>query len=313
MSTKKLFLLLIFIAVISAAYYYLIMKKTPKDLIAIVGDQKIFIQDVQEEMDRRGSHRIQNLDINQLLDEMILRSSMIYQARNANIHQQRDVVRMYENLLVGQYKKKVLKPLIDTVEFTADEIQKYYTNNIQKYTQPAKARLAIIFMKMHSKMSESKKQQILDRMKELMTKARQPIKGRGFGRLSVQYSEDQVSRYKGGDIGWVYENRSYRWDEKILKAGFALSSINEVSNIITTDKGLYIVKLLDRRPSKITPFNKVKGRIRHKLLLEKRKETERNFERDVRKKTSVQIFQNVLDQVDIPKKNTKKQFSIPTP
>jgi PPIC-type PPIASE domain. len=31
--------------------------------------------------------------------------------------------------------------------------------------------------------------------------------GRGFGPIAVKYSEDQVTRYKGGDIGWVNKNR----------------------------------------------------------------------------------------------------------
>jgi len=310
---KLLALLVLSIICLGALYYYLTLEKIPDDLIAVVGDQKIFVKDFEAEMKRRWGYRINKLDKDQLLNEMILRSSMVDQALKAGIHKQNDFIRMYENLLVGQYKKQYLKPLVDTVEFTADEIQQYYTDNIQKYTNPAKARLAIIYMKIHSKMTDSKKQQIIDRMKEVLTKAKQPIKGRGFGRLSVQYSEDQVSRYKGGDIGWVYENRSYRWDEKILKAGFALSNINDVSDMITTDKGIYIVKLLDRRPSSVTPFKKVKARIRHKQLLEKRKDAERNFEKGVREKTPVHIYHEVLDKVVIPEKANKDQIPVPSP
>jgi len=311
---KKSISAIIFLAIIVAAYYYLSLQDRSPDLIAIVGSQKITIQDFEAEMKKRGSSRMVRLDKEKLLDEMILRSALIDQALKAGIHQNKDFVRMYENLLIGQYKKNFLKPQIDTVNLTAEEIQQHYSENIQKYTQPTKARLAIIYMKTHSKMSDAKKQEITEKMNEALNQAKKPFKGRGFGRLAVQYSEDQVSRYKGGDIGWLYDNRSYRWDEKVLKAGFALTKINDVSDIITTDKGLYIVKLLDRRPSKVTPFNKVKTRIRHKQLLEKRKETENNFEKNIRESTPVKIYQDVLDKVIVPEKmKQKNQPPVPFP
>jgi len=303
---------ILFIIFLGATYYYLSLEEHPKDIIANVGSQKITIQDFETEMKRRGSNRIAALDKKQLLDEMILRSSMVDQALQSGIHQQKDFVRMYENLLIGQYKKHYLKPKMDTVDLTSDEIQRHYSENIQKYTQPEKVRLAIIYMKTHSKMDDSKIQQITEKMNEALNQAKKPMKGRGFGRVAVQYSEDQVSRYKGGDIGWLYENRSYRWDKKVLQAGFALSKINDISDIVTTDKGLYIVKLLDRRPSKVTPFNKVKTRIRHKQLLDKRKETENNFEKRVREKTPVKIYHDVLDKVMLPiKMKEKNQPPVP--
>ncbi|KPA16757.1 peptidyl-prolyl cis-trans isomerase [Candidatus Magnetomorum sp. HK-1] len=289
------------------------LEKRPEDLIAIVGDQKIYLADFDSELKRRGGRQLDKLDKNKLLDEMILRSSMIDQAIKAGIDKQPDFIRTYQNLLVGQYKKRFLKPLIDGVDLSADEIQRHYTENIQKYTQPAKARLAMIYMKTHPKMSDAKKSQIMERMKEAQSKAKQPVKGRGFGRISVQYSEDQVSRYKGGDIGWIYENRSYRWDDKVLKAGFALEELNDISDIITTDKGLYIVKLLDRRPAKVTPFKQVKARIRHKQLLERRKNTEQSFEKDVRQKTPVEIYSDTFDKVSIPKAPNKNQLPVPSP
>jgi parvulin-like peptidyl-prolyl isomerase len=316
MGTKQKYsiLCILLLGILGAAYYYLSLEKRPKNLIAIVGSQKITIQDFESEMKRRGRHQAANFDKNQLLDEMILRSSMIEQAMKAGVDQKQDFIRMYENMLIGQYKKHFLKPKIDTVDMTADEIQRYYSDNIQTYTQPAKARLAIIYMKIHSKMSDAKKQQIMDRMIEAHNKAKQKIPGRGFGPLSVQYSEDQVSRYKGGDIGWLYENRSYRWDENIVKAGFALSNIDDVSDIISTDKGLYIVKLLDRRPSTVTPFKKVQARIRHKQLLDRRKQTERNFEKNVKEKTSIKIYHDVLNQITVPEKTLQKNLlPVPSP
>jgi len=302
---------ILLIALIVCGYWYLTLETIPEDLVAIVGDQKIFLSDVEKEIKRRGGKHRKQIDKNKLLDEMILRYAMIDQAIKNEIDKQPNFIRTYQNLLIGQYKKKNLKPKIDGVDFTADEIRAHYTSNIEKYTQPAKARLAIIYMKTHSKMSDDRKKAVMDRMIEARESAMKQTKGRGFGSVAVRYSEDQVSRYKGGDIGWVYENRTYRWDKKILDAGFALKNINDISEIISTEKGLYIVKLLNERPSKVQPFKKLKGRIRHKQLLEKRKQVEKDFADDVRQRTPVTIYQEVFDKVDVPDK--KSDIELPTP
>ncbi|ETR72392.1 MAG: peptidyl-prolyl cis-trans isomerase C [Candidatus Magnetoglobus multicellularis str. Araruama] len=297
---------------ICLTYWYLTLDRRPDDLIAIVGDQKIFIYDVEQEIKRRGGRNRTQLDKHKLLDEMILRSAMIDQAIKSGIDQQPDFIRTYQNLLIGQYKKQFLKPLIDGVDFTADEIRSHYTANIDKYTQPAKARLAIIYMKTHSKMSDEKKQAVMNRMAEARQKAIEQTHGRGFGSIAVRYSEDQVSRYKGGDIGWLNENRAYRWDQKVINAGFALKNINDISAIISTDKGLYIVKLLNRRPSKVRPFDKVKGRIRHKQILVQRKQVEQDFSDDVREKTPVIIYNDAFEKVSVPKETSDKKIPVPT-
>ena len=36
-------------------------------------------------------------------------------------------------------------------------------------------------------------------------------KAPGFGPLAIAYSEDQATRYKGGDVGWVEAARGPAW------------------------------------------------------------------------------------------------------
>jgi hypothetical protein len=312
MSIKTKPIAIIFIVVfIVSGYWYLTLEIIPEDLIAIVGGQKIFVSDLEKEMERRGGKRLHQIDKNVLLEEMILRCAMIEQALKSGIDKQPDFIRMYQNLLIGQYKKQYLKPQIDGVDFTAEEVRSYYTNHIEEYTQPAKARFAVIYMKIHSKMTDDRKKTVMNRMIEARESASKQNHGRGFGPIAVKYSEDQVTRYKGGDIGWVNKNRPYRWDKKILDAGFALKKINDISDIISTEQGLYIVKLLDQRPSKVIPFNKVKIRIRHKEILEKRKQVEKDFTDDVRHKTPVTIYHKALDRINLPE--NKEALTLPAP
>ena len=79
-------------------------------------------------------------------------------------------------------------------------------------------------------MSDAKKAELRARMEEGLKKASEtPVEGGrgaasiGFGAVAVEYSDDQVSRYRGGDIGWLDDgNFSYRWPKEVLAAGYAL-------------------------------------------------------------------------------------------
>lgn len=70
MNAKQI-MAVIFIIILGATYYYLTLKERPDDLIAIVGSQKITIQDYETEMKRRSSHRIARLNKKQLLQGLI--------------------------------------------------------------------------------------------------------------------------------------------------------------------------------------------------------------------------------------------------
>ena len=308
---KKSILIVIIAFLLITGILVILLKQDKKDpnLIAKVGTRSITVNQFKSEMEKTG-----NYDKKSLLKKMINREAILSKAFEYGLNKDPDVVFSYENLLIGKYKQRYLKPQIDNTKVTDDDISTYYEANIQRYSRPAHARLAIIYMKTHPTMSEKRMEEIRKKMEEARQKALQPVeknnqKRRGFGKLSINYSEDQTSRYKGGDIGWIYENKKYRWDKAVIDAGFALQNIDDVSDIISTDKGLYLVKLLNRREPKIVPLEKVKGQIKHKVLLEKRKKEEKDFHNEIETSTKIEIFQDVLD--SIPQVQPRKSRKVP--
>ena len=303
---KKMLIFLFLISVVGAILWYMNKQDKDPELLATVGNRQIRIPQFKNEVNRRGGRHLDKFDKRALLDKMILNEAILFNIFETGLDKDPEVIRTYHNLLIGKYKQRNLKPLIDNIKVSNEEIKEYYKNNIKKYTRPARARLAILYMKTHETMSQKKLDFIHNRMKEARKLSTQPVRGRGFGHLSIQYSEDQVTRYKGGDIGWVYEGRNYRWDKKIIDAGFNLENIGDVSKIISTDKGIYLVKLLDRRKSETDPIEKITAKIRHKLLLTKRKQKEESFLENIKNSTNVEIYDNVLESIVLPKTKKKK-------
>jgi peptidyl-prolyl cis-trans isomerase C len=80
----------------------------------------------------------------------------------------------------------------------------------------------------------------------------------------------------GGDIGFF--SRKGMLDENFAKAAYALK-VGDVSDIVTTDFGLHLIKVTDRKPGKPSDFEKIKDEVRdfyveelrQNLLMQERK------------------------------------------
>ncbi len=275
------------------------VKKPDTDLLARVGPHEIRAEQFRSEMARRRV-RPKKLDKRALLEEMIDYETFVVKAIEAGLDKDPEFVRSYRNLLVGRFKQWNLTPRIEGVVITEEDITAHYEENADAYTRPAKVRLAFLYLKTTSMTSGGKRAALLARMTKAREKALNLKDVRGFGPLAITYSEDQVTRYKGGDIGWVQEGRKYRWNVEAIAAGFALGKPGDISDIITTDMGLFLVKLLDQRESAKTPLKKVRTRIRHKMLLERRKQTEKAFLEEMRDATQIEVFPDALANMPVP-------------
>ena len=87
--------------------------------------------------------------------------------------------------------------------------------------------------------------------------------GTDFGTLAKERSADQGSAAKGGDLGMFARGRMVpEFDE----AAFALQKSGDLSRVVETKFGFHILKLDDRKPASVRPYDEV----REELLKEVR-------------------------------------------
>lgn len=170
---------------------------------------------------------------------------------------------------VREFKKQALLSryfdayLADQVQEAA--IKNYYNSHIADYTQE-KVHVAHILLRTHPKMSENEKAARLNKAHEAYNKLQ---KNAEFSAVAEQYSEDQLSAKKAGDLGWLKRGAI---DANFSAKAFDLKP-GEFSEPFATVYGYHIVKQLEE-PKKIhQPYEKVKGKIRH-ILRQKAKDAE---------------------------------------
>jgi len=246
-------------------------------VLATVGDRQITADDFKQEIQRRHAARRPIPDKEALLQEMILAEALVQRARSAGLLDDPQVRHEINSLLASKLQERELTPRLEAINPSPDEVKAEYEQNLAKYTRPAKIRLAVLALKADEKLSEANRAALRTRLTEARTKILAQPSAKDFGPLAIEYSDDQASRYRGGDLGWLDGgNLNSRWPREVLETGFAAES-HRVSDVIETTTGFYLVMKTDARPGSMVSLAEVETTLRQSLAAKQRRAIELAF------------------------------------
>jgi peptidyl-prolyl cis-trans isomerase D len=159
---------------------------------------------------------------------------------------------------------------------------------------------AVLFLKSSSKATPEKRAELADWAAQLLAQSREANEA-GFVQLIQQYSEDQATRYAGGDTGWLRRAPADTgWDPAVCEALFALGQAGQFSPVITTAQGFYLVRLTEKKPAQTKPLAEVKEEIRHRLAREREQQRQHDFAQAMRRGLQITINQPLLESLPAP-------------
>src|SRR3954452_10008277 len=137
---------------------------------------------------------------------------------------------------------------------TGQQIARSYNENIQQYSTPEQVRASHILLKTEGKDEAAVKKQA----EEILAKARD---GADFAQLAKQYSEDDVSKVKGGDLDYFGKGQMV---PEFDKAAFSMTP-GQISDLVKTQYGFHIIKLIDKKAATTKPLAEVRAQIEDQL------------------------------------------------
>lgn len=270
-----------------------------REVIARVGDIVIDRDEFLHEMKLRGGRFVHQLDKQALLDEMIDRKLLLGKAAELKYSEDPTMKRQYENILIAKVQREHLDKQKASLSVTDAELKQYYESHLKDFEIPGKDRLAILFVARN----RPDEQIAINKLKEISALANndglQLNASVGFGAYAVSHSDHQVSRYKGGEIGWFKQNAPTYWEESVLKAGFSLSEPGDISDLVNSDKGHYLVRLMERKAASSFSFEQVKRQINSELTRTKHIASTAEFYKKLKQSLGVEIDTEALALVHI--------------
>ncbi|MFO7841813.1 MAG: peptidylprolyl isomerase [Fidelibacterota bacterium] len=144
------------------------------------------------------------------------------------------------NLLIMKYVDEIALADVE-VNVSEEDIQKYYEENQERYSQETVSARHILFMTQGK--SEEEKAKIKDTAETVLMLAKQ---GEDFAELVKEYSEDPGSQANGG----LYEDFPRgRMVQAFEDVSFNME-VGEISNLVETPYGYHIIKKEDHKYGK---------------------------------------------------------------
>jgi peptidyl-prolyl cis-trans isomerase D len=145
------------------------------------------------------------------------------------------------------------------LQISDEQLKVQYQQSIQQYQVPNRVHVEHILLMTVSK-TDAEVDEIKKKAEGILSQAKQ---GSNFEDLAKKYSEDPGTKDKGGDLGWIVQGQTVAEFEK---AAFSLPK-GSISDLVKTQYGFHILKIMDKESAHTKPFDEVKDSIRTPLLL----------------------------------------------
>jgi parvulin-like peptidyl-prolyl isomerase len=151
------------------------------------------------------------------------------------------------------------------VTVTDDDVRTRYDAMTRRSAGVKRIKLRHILLKVPDKPTEAQLAEAKRKAAEIIEKVRS---GGDFARLAADLSDDEATKYSGGEIGWI-ERGSIDTEWEVIV--FAMNK-GEVRGPITGPSGLHVFQVTDVERNQQKQFAEMKEQLRNELW---RKEMER--------------------------------------
>src|SRR5277367_5955661 len=134
-----------------------------------------------------------------------------------------------------------------------DALRAYYNSHIDEYKVENRVHVEHILFKTVGK-TDAEIAEIRQKAEGVLKQAKN---GANFEDLAKKFSEDDGTKPKGGDLGWIVEGQTV---PEFQQAAFTLPK-GSISDLVKTQYGFHIIKVLDRETAHTKSLDEVRSAI----------------------------------------------------
>jgi peptidyl-prolyl cis-trans isomerase D len=160
---------------------------------------------------------------------------------------------------VVRYAVVDVNQIRQSLQVSDDVLKQQYQANIQQYQVPNRVHVEHILFMTVGKTTDAEVEEVKNKAEDVL---KQVKKGGKFEDLAKKYSEDPGSKDKGGDLNWITQGQTV---PEFEKTAFSLSP-GQISDLVKTQYGFHIIKVLEKETAHTKPFEEVKDSLRANFL-----------------------------------------------
>jgi peptidyl-prolyl cis-trans isomerase D len=162
---------------------------------------------------------------------------------------------------VVRYALADVNQIRQSTQVSDDELKVQYQQDIQQYQVPNRVHVQHVLLMTVGK-TDAEIEEIRQKAEDVLKQAK---KGAKFDELAKKYSEDPGTKDKGGDLGFIIQGQTV---PEFEKTAFS-QPVGSISDLVKTQYGFHIIKVLEKETAHTKPFEEVKDSIKAPLMLSK--------------------------------------------
>jgi len=170
----------------------------------------------------------------------------------------------------GQIHTQMLsREIMDTMPVTEEEEKAFYNDNPQYFDKPEQVRARHILIMFEPDASDEDKAKAREKIEGLLKRAKA---GEDFAELAKEYTEDPGSKEAGGEYTFPRGQMVKPFED----TAFSLK-VGEISDVVETQYGYHIIKLLEKIEAGKIPFEDEQEKIKTYLKGQKYQEAQQAY------------------------------------
>jgi peptidyl-prolyl cis-trans isomerase C len=205
---------------------------------------------------------------------VVTREVLYQEAKKKGLDKKKEILAKVEDFRKAMVIDALLEEALKEKDEVSDsEIQKYYKENEDRFTEPREVKVRHIVVN---------SEPIL---KEVLVKV---SKGESFEKLASNYNIDK-SREDGGNLGYIRRGQLAPSFAQFEEAAFSLRRKGEISEVVKTPYGYHLIQLEERRGTALRPFDQVKEKIRFFLQTKKKQDAYLQYVKEAKSRAKIVV------------------------
>lgn len=236
----------------------------PPDVVARLGSHDITVAELQSEARRcgvmTGATEAETAQLRDALLEGLLDDAALFQrAVESGVDRQPEIQRRVRQLIVHAYRER--ESGTNSVEPVGEaEMQRAYVALAPRFTEPGAVRFGLIWARSSLHATPERRAALRVRLEAARACIdASPDPATAFREQVELLSEDQATRFRGGDSGWLPLEVPWRWPEEVAAAAHHLLKPGDLSPVVETPSGFFLLRLGERRPPHLQPLPAVRA------------------------------------------------------
>jgi peptidyl-prolyl cis-trans isomerase C len=259
-------------------------------VVAEIDGQPVTAADLMGDLANRSAYyRLQLRSADgqaKIRDDLLRFEVMAKEARDRGLDKDPEVVRIFKQQMINRLVQGEERGPEPTISDSA--VEQYYTTHAAEFAQPERVDIQQIVVT-----SRSRAVSVL-----ASAKALPPAEEQSFRELVRRVSEDQDGRGRAGDVVAV-ERSARNLPKAVVDAVFKADTLPAVLGPIETERGFYVVRVVNKVRATFRPLPEVRAQIARRLAADARAKEMDEWEEKVKARHSVRIFEDKFDALKI--------------